>query len=337
MLRDLLRGFGRAALRRVEHQPPPEGPADHFTSAPPRPIRPGEVITVLSWNLQFAAGTRHHFFYDGGRAVFVPPDEVRATLKAQGEALRAMAPDLALLQEVDRGADRTGRVDQLPPLAEAMGATGAASAVIHRALYVPTPSHRPMGRVELHQATCSTRGLARAGRTALPLMREARWRQVFNLKRALLWAELPVEGRARPLWVGNVHLSAFSRGDGTLQAQVERLCAVIQALPPDQPWILAGDFNLLPVGDDPRRLGEHAAEYTDDPNPLAALTALAREAFPAPLAPESRTYIPFGGAADRKIDHVFTGGPVEVLQAEVETRYDALSDHRPLVVQLKPH
>jgi len=41
--------------------------------APPRPIVPGEALTVVSWNLQFAAGTRHHFFYDGGQAVFVPP------------------------------------------------------------------------------------------------------------------------------------------------------------------------------------------------------------------------------------------------------------------------
>ncbi|MEY3211285.1 MAG: hypothetical protein RIT28_1766 [Pseudomonadota bacterium] len=335
MIRDTLRSLGRRALRRVEHQPPPEGPADHFSSAPPRPIVPGEALTVVSWNLQFAAGTRHHFFYDGGQAVFVPPEDVRATLAAQGEALRTMAPDLALLQEVDRGADRTGRIDQLPPLVSAIGATGAASAAIHRALYVPTPSHRPMGRVELHQATCSTRGLSRAGRTALPLMREARWRQVFNLKRALLWAELPVEGRTHPLWVGNVHLSAFSRGDGTLQAQVERLCAVIRAFPPEQPWILAGDFNLLPVGDDPTRLGKDAAEYTDDPNPLAALTALAHEAFAAPLAPEARTYIPYGATADRKIDHIFTGGPVEVLRAEVETRFDALSDHRPLVARLR--
>ncbi|MBK9647938.1 MAG: hypothetical protein IPO67_22745 [Deltaproteobacteria bacterium] len=335
MIRDALRSLGRRALARVEHQPPPEGPADHFSSAPPRPIVPGEALTVVSWNLQFAAGTRHHFFYDGGQAVFVPPDEVRAVLQAQGEALRVMAPDLALLQEVDRGADRTGRLDQLPPLAKAMGATGTASAVIHRALYVPTPSHRPMGRVELHQATCSTRGLTRAGRTALPLMREARWRQVFNLKRAVLWAELPVEGHKHPLWVGNVHLSAFSRGDGTLQAQVQRLCEQLQTFPPEQPWILAGDFNLLPLGDDPARLGKDAAEYTDDPNPLAALTKLAQEAFAAPLAAEARTYIPYGGAADRKIDHVFTGGPVEVLSAEVERRFDALSDHRPLVVRVR--
>ena len=56
------------------------------------------------------------------------------------------------------------------------------------------------------------------------------------------------------------------------------------------------------------------------------------EIFQDPLAPENRTYLSYGTSEpDRKIDYVFIGGPIHLLEAQV-IRGEALeiSDHLPI-------
>jgi hypothetical protein len=74
-------------------------------------------------------------------------------------------------------------------------------------------------------------------------------RAVFNLKRALFELQMPLEGGGA-MTVLHTHLSAFSHGDGTLEAQVAALleCGAA-ATTAGQPWLLAGDMNALPPGD----------------------------------------------------------------------------------------
>ncbi len=323
-----------AALKLLSYEPGPVAPARVVQERPAEPLRPGQRFTVLSWNLQFAGTREHHFFYDGGRAVSVPPEDVERALGAMREVLAEVRPDIALLQEVDRGADRTGRRDQLHPLFTAPGApwTCWLSAPYHRSIYVPAPPHEPLGRVDTHLAIFSRFALRAGERLDLPRLDEPRIRQAFNLKRALLWAELPVAGEA-PLRIGDTHLSAFSRGDGTLHRQV---AAVDRWMGRDERFVLAGDFNLLPPGDDPGRLEAEGELYADEQNPMEALIPARREAFEgALLAPESRSYLPFGAAApDRKIDYVFAGRALTVVDARVIERLD-ISDHLPLLVTLE--
>ncbi|MFT5684512.1 MAG: endonuclease/exonuclease/phosphatase family metal-dependent hydrolase [Myxococcota bacterium] len=318
---------------RAGYRPEPVEPVEPFgpEGAPPIPV--GEAFTVLCWNLQFAGSRKHHFFYDGGPAVHVPPADVEETVRGITALLSEQAPDIALLQEIDRDADRTGRRDQLRRYRDSGRGLKWASTPYHRAAYVPHPTHEPMGRVDLHLGMLSRRGLLDVQRIALPLLDEPRIRQAFNLKRALMTAVVPIEGGGT-LRVANTHLSAFSRGDGTLARQVAVLKAWMESQPPDQPWLLAGDFNLLPPGDTPARLSTESDLYADDTNPIGALLPAFREAFGDQLAEGARTYQPFGASGpDRKIDYVFYGGPLEVISAEV-LRSD-LSDHLPLSVTLR--
>jgi endonuclease/exonuclease/phosphatase family metal-dependent hydrolase len=151
-----------------------------------------------------------------------------------------------------------------------------------------------------------------------------------------LAAELPIAGGGPPLAVAVTHLSAFSYGDGTLVQQVDALAAWMAARPPDQPWILAGDLNLLPPGDDPKRLAVESELYADDPNPVERLLPRFQEAFADPLDPGVRTYLPFGAAEpDRKIDYVFYGGPIRLTGAEVLREHSQISDHLPIRVQFQ--
>jgi len=308
-------------------------------SVPPDPLRAGDTLRLLSWNIQYAASRKHHFFYDGGPTTRVPEDDVRETLAALSDALVQQQPDLLLLQEVDRGSARTAHIDQLPGLVDASGARRWASTTYHRSFFVPHPLPRALGRVDMHLAMGSRHELRLAERIQLPLLDEGRLRRAFNLKRAVLWAEIPVEGMALPLAVAVTHLSAFSRGDGTMEEQVAVLEDwMSRREATGQPWILAGDLNLLPPGDDPGRLADGAESYADAANPIQRLVPRFRTitAVERLLAPEQRSYLPFGAAEpDRKIDWIFVGGDVEVLQAQVLREYSELSDHLPLLAQLR--
>ena len=298
-----------------------------------RMLEPGEVFTVLNWNLQYSASRKHNFFYDGGSAVHVPQQDVVDTLRQVREVVEAVDADLVLLQEVDRGSARTSDIDQLEELVDPARWPVWVSAPYHRSAYVPHPSGNHLGRVDMHLAVLSRLALDSAVRIDLPRLDEPWIRQIFNLKRALLAVEIPVVGEA-PLRVGNTHLSAFSHGDGTLGRQVGVL----------RDWmaradrvLLAGDFNLLPPGDDRTRLPDGGEHYADEANPLEVLVAQYSEVSGRSiLSPNWYTYLPFGSdEPDRKIDHIFYGKELEVLEARVLSEYSEISDHLPIWLKVR--
>lgn len=305
---------------------------------PNEPVPLGKTLKLLCWNLQFAGSRKHHFFYDGGQAVHVPVSDVEATLSQITNLLKSKNPDFVLLQEVDRHSDRTGNTDQLESLKAYNQGVSWVSTPYHKVPYVPHPSHEPMGRVNLNLSTLSRYEVTSARRHQLALLNEPRWRQFFNLKRAILETTIPIGvGANRPnLILGNTHLSAFSGGDGTLDKQITQIEAWIESIPEGQPWILAGDFNLLPAGDNPSRLGKDSELYADAKNPIERLTQKYTHAFPELLSPEARTYLPFGaGEPDRKIDYIFYGGPIEIQSAAVLREASAISDHLPLEISFR--
>ncbi len=305
---------------------------------PTEPAPMGKTLKLLSWNLQFSGSRKHHFFYDGGGAVHVPQTDVKETLQHIKAFLTERDPDFALLQEIDRHSDRTGNIDQLEQLKSYAPGIGWVTTPYHKVPYVPHPPHEPMGRVNLNLGTLSKYEISSARRHQLALLNEPRWRQFFNLKRAVLETTIPVGvGANRPtLILGNTHLSAFSGGDGTLSKQIAQLDAWIESIPKGQPWILAGDFNLLPIGDTPERLGEDGKLYADVENPLQRLASKYKMAFSDPLSESARTYLPFEAEEpDRKIDYIFYGGPIEIESANVLRQASAISDHLPLEITFR--
>lgn len=299
----------------------------------------GRPFRVVSWNVQYAATRRQHFFYDGGEAVHVPPEDCAEGLAGIVATLGALRPDVALLQELDRDSDRTGRSDQLAHLASRTRFGRWASATCHRSRFVPAPTARPLGRVDMHVAIGARFPLLGPRRLQLPLLVEPRVRKAFNLKRCLLTAAVPILGSRRRLHLAVTHLSAFSRGDGTLARQVAALRAWMEARERSgDPFVLGGDLNLLPPGDDPTRLGRDAAEYADHPNPIEALTPRFRSIVPPDrlLDPAARTYLPWGAPlADRVLDYVFVSEGIEVLEAGPVVSASPISDHHPLVATLR--
>jgi endonuclease/exonuclease/phosphatase family metal-dependent hydrolase len=322
----------------TEHRPDPVEPVAVSCEGATTPLKVGEPIKILSWNVQYGASRKHQFFYDGGQAVHVPIEDVKETTAAIASALSAYGADVLLLQEIDSDSARTHRINQGPIYKKGAGAVCEAVTTYHRSPFVPSPTTNPLGRVDMGlQLLTRSAPLAKAERIQLALLDEPRIVQMFNLKRALLTAEVPIEGWPQPLALAVTHLSAFSKGDGTLAKQVAQLRAWMDARPKDQPWILAGDFNLLPPGDDPGRLAAEGDAYRDPVNPMEALLKDYRDIFgDAQLDPMNRTYLPFGfPEPDRKIDYVLVGGPIEVIEAKVLREHAAISDHLPLVATLR--
>lgn len=335
-----LAAFALAALVALafltEHKPASEEEATVVSAGAAQPLEVNTTFTVLSWNLQFGAGRKREFFYDGGPAVHVPEADVRATMAKMREALAGAGPDIALLQEVDRNCKRTAYIDQLPAYVQGARAASYVSVPYHRSPFVPKPLTNPLGRVDMHLAILSRALLTHAVRRQLALKQTLRLVQVFDLKRALLTAEVEVAGLDKPLKIAVTHLDAFSYGDGTLSKQVAALEEWMASHAPDQPWILAGDFNLLPPSDSPDRLNESRPLYTDAKNPMERLIPRFREVLGDQLDPRNRTYLPFGdNAADRKIDYFFVGGPIEVIEARVMHEHKELSDHLPIMAMLR--
>ena len=65
------------------------------------PTYDGQPLKVCVWNVQYGAGIRQHYFYDGGDAVSAPRPEVEQGIRKIGDGA-TIDPDIALLQEVDR-------------------------------------------------------------------------------------------------------------------------------------------------------------------------------------------------------------------------------------------
>lgn len=331
----VLAGVVRASL----FLPPDVKPEAVHGDAPPAPA--GETLRVLVYNAQFAGTRRHHFFYDGGEASHVPPEDVEWALSQLESLVREADPDVVLWQELDRDSARTGRVDEVARLTTGWPAWTSAS--YHKAPYVPIPAHEPLGRVDLQLVTASRYGLTDARRHQLALLDEPFYRRALDLRRALLEAHMQLEGGGE-LIVMNTHLSAFSYGDGTLNRQMDQLGDhMAQAEASGSPWILAGDLNALPPGDDPSRLGDDAVWYADD-TPVAPL--LARYSIAAPVQdlltdPSLRTYQPWGGTPDRTLDYMFYGGGLELVSYRVLQQEGAdISDHLPVLAEFRlpgPH
>ena len=334
----LVLGGGALLVLCLNYFPKPLEKVSVRCTGPSVSLRPGQRFKVLSWNLQYSAGRSYHFFYDGGKDVHASRARVEQTLGEIDKVLSDWRPDILLLQEVDRDSARTARIDQLAHLRKRGHGACWASAPYHRSRYVPVPLGNALGRVDMHLATGARYRVSWSRRHALPMLNEWFARRAFNLKRAILEAAIPLEGHPRPLVVLNTHLSAFSYGDGTLERQVKVILKRLAELDARGfPWILSGDFNMLPPGESGKRLGLEAKYYAETSSPLSELTDLYRTAV-SPKAykadPERYyTYIKYGAKKpDRRIDYIFVSKDIQIHDMRILPQPSYSSDHLPLLL-----
>jgi endonuclease/exonuclease/phosphatase family metal-dependent hydrolase len=307
----------------------------------------GQAVKIMSWNVQYMAGKNYVFFFDvaDGNGPDERPSaaDIALTLGEVGRVIGEEAPDVVLLQEVDDGAARTDHQDQLGLLLARLDGRYPChcSAFYWRAWYVPHP--RIHGSVGMKLSILSKYRITAALRHQLVRKPEDLVTRQFSIQRAVLEARMPVKG-GKDLAVLDVHLEAFAKGTDTLAHQVGQVKSILDGLTREGcPWVIGGDFNLLPPGRY-ASLPEGQRVYFNDRTEISPLF----EAFQAVPSLEEingpdralwLTHYPNDPAVkgpDRTIDYLFMPWSLALTEHHVRQQ-DTLriSDHFPVVATIQ--
>lgn len=204
---------------------------------------------ILCYNVQFMAGKDYVFWFDApdGNGPDTSPslEAVRRTTAEVANIIIDEDPNFVFLQEVDDGAKRTHKEDQLKLLLDKLPATfhNHTSAFYWKSGFVPHP--RILGRAGMKLSILSKHRIDSAKRHQLALTPNNLLAKHLGIKRAILEAHIPFK-EGGELVLLNTHLEAFSKQSDTLQKQVQQVDTILSNLVvANVPWVIGGDFNLL--------------------------------------------------------------------------------------------
>jgi endonuclease/exonuclease/phosphatase family metal-dependent hydrolase len=327
--------------RYLNYHPRPIEPVEtHNREAAPL-LLPGQRIRVVTFNVQFLAGTGYSFFYDGGPDTLVARSDVESTATKVGAFIANSNADLVLLQEVDCGARRTGYLDELTLLLNALPAElqNYAASYYWRSKFVPHP--KVLGSAGTMLVLFSRYCLGRARRYQLPGNPGNPIERDFNLKRAILEVEIPL-ANGEFLTILNTHLEAFPKGGCVMERQTRKVLDRLDWLSQrSQPWILGGDFNLLPPGQaarltpqsrgihhEPSEIGSLYERYAGVPT-VAEATGNRMHRYFTFTQQSGTDRIPV-----RTLDYLFAAPTVAIERYSVEQEgMMSVSDHLPLIAE----
>lgn len=306
----------------------------------------GQSIKVMSWNVQYFAGKSYVFYYDlpdySGPDTRPTSQDIQRTLSEAARIIDDEDPDILFLQEVDEGAARTDGQDQAERLQGLLKESYPykAEAFYWKARFVPHP--KIMGSVGMKLVILSKYRIDTATRIALPGPVGNFFTHRLNLQRCLLTGELPLEGGGHLVLI-NLHLEAFPETPDLLSRQLEALEKTIMvAQTQGNPFIAAGDFNLLPPGQYDA-LPEHQRTHYSSEGEMTPLfdryTVVPGLAETDPEAPYP-WYTQFPNdpdvsGPDRTIDYLLFPEGVLLQSAQVRAHDTTrISDHLPVVVRL---
>jgi endonuclease/exonuclease/phosphatase family metal-dependent hydrolase len=303
----------------------------------------GQSIKVVTYNVQFFAGTSYNFFYDGGPDTLVDPRDVEITIRDFAAFITAENPDFILLQEVDHGARRTAYLNEVNLVLTALPSElrNHVGTYYWRSKFVPHP--KIMGSAGTRLMIFSRYRLGKGRRYQLPLRPANPIEQDFNLKRAILEAYVPMTDGGSFV-ILNTHLEAFARGTNIMERQIEKVLrrlAMLEEL--NVPWVIGGDFNLLPPGQWARLSPLSRGAHTD-PSEISAI--FQRYAGVPTVSDatgeEMRKYFTFTQRSGtdripvRTLDYLFAAPTVAVERYAVNQEgMTKVSDHLPLVGEFR--
>ncbi len=312
------------------------------TGQPPMLV-PGQALKVMTWNVQYLAGKRYVFWNDlaQGDDEAPTPEDMAFSLDEVARVIRDEQPDVVLLQELDDGAKASDYQNQLKLLQERLTDLYPCSAHAFdwKADFVPDP--HIFGSVGRQLATLSRYRIEHAERLQLPVQPANFISRQFQPKDALLATTLPLSDGGQ-LVVFNTHLDRATQPDDTLQAQVTAVAKVLDKHESHgTPWLIGGDFNLLPLGQYRRLPTEQRTPYSAD----SALHVLWDKYPMIPTNNEASgidrakwlTHYPNDpglNGPDRTVDYLFYSPKIKRVEATV--RQDdtlRISDHLPVIAR----
>ncbi|RMT36852.1 Endonuclease/exonuclease/phosphatase protein [Pseudomonas syringae pv. spinaceae] len=304
---------------------------------------PGQALKVMTWNIQYLAGKRYVFWYDmadgSGPDERPTPEDLAYNLDEVARVIRDEQPDIVLLQGVDDGAKNSDYQDQQKLLQERLADLYPCStqAFYWKAEFVPSP--HIWGSVGRKLTTLSRFHIDSAERLQLPMPDANIISRQFQPKNALLVSYLPLRDGGK-LAVINTHLATAKPGDGTAHEQIASTETLLSKLEGGgTPWLIGGDFNLLPLGQYQRLPEQQRHGYAAD----SELHALWEKYPMIPNNTESSgtdrsqwlTHFPNDNrinGPDRTVDYLFYSPSLKRVSARVRKDDTLLiSDHLPVI------
>jgi endonuclease/exonuclease/phosphatase family metal-dependent hydrolase len=223
-----------------------EEPAQHYearqkTQAP----NVAASVSVMNWNIKFGGGRLDFFFDCHGIRGLMSRDEVIEHLDQLVGKIRAVEPDILILQEVDVASKRSDYIDMVQYLLDHTDLNEGVYASQWRADFVPSDG---IGKIDSGNAILSRWPIDEATRIALPLVGEYDdLKRYFYLKRNVLRAKVRLPGQ-EAFYVVASHAEAYAQ-DGTKKVHIDRFKEVLDNLASEGAVFVAGaDLNALPPG-----------------------------------------------------------------------------------------
>ena len=300
----------------------------------------GETYRIASYNIGFGAYSNDYsFFMDGGKESRArSPEAVRENVTGAMETVKAIAPQLLLLQEVDVDGTRSYHINELEELVDASLEELFASRTFaqnYDSPYLFWPLTEPHGANRAGQATYSVFPIDSGLRRQLPI--EEGFMKLVDCDRCYSVQRIPLAGDGAELVVYNLHLSAYTSDGAIAEEQLQMLFDDMLAEYEKGNYAIAGgDFNKDLLGNSDQIFGVSGPAYTWA-QPIPAALIPEGLSIAAPFDPEKPAAScrnadrPYGPDNYRvTVDGFIVSANVEVKTAQVwETGY-RWSDHNPV-------
>lgn len=290
---------------------------------------PDSSFTFITWNIGYSGqGDRADFFYDGGKQVRAPREDVEHYKQGIAEFFRSNAnTDVFFIQEIDSMADRSQNFNQIDFYGQHLPEHMRAFAMNYNVKFVPMPLHNPMGGVVSGLATYSRLPAIDFERHAFDS--QFSWpTRIFFLDRCFLSHRTPLEN-GKELVAINTHCSAYDTSGTLVAGEIERIMAFAQAEYDKGNYVvIGGDWNQCPPNYTP-------INSDGDYNEFVLSDAQLPDGFKwvaDPSTPTNRKLetVYSENSYTSVIDHFVVSPNLEVVEVKTVDQKFAWSDHQPV-------
>jgi len=201
-------------------------------------------MTVMTYNIGYCGMDKDvDFFMDGGKeSRSLSKEKTIENLKESFKIIEKEDPTFIFLQEVDKKATRSYKIDQYNYFTSNLNGYSSSFAINYKVPWVPVPIKKPHGNVVAGLANFSKLAVDKSTRYDLP-GKESWPRQLADLDRCVLVNRIPIEN-GKELVLINLHLSAYDKGGKIRKQQLDFLSSFLQEEYKKGNYIVAGgDFN----------------------------------------------------------------------------------------------
>lgn len=297
------------------------------------------VLSFLVWNIGYAGlGAEADFFYDGGKTVTSPQEQVKKNLDGIKKYLSdKQETDFILLQETDRSSKRSWKVDQAEEFWKLLPKHVSAFTPNFDVRFLPFPFTDPIGKVLGGLQSLSRYYPSASQRVALPGISDFP-RRYFYLDRCLLVQRFDVAG-GKELIVVNAHFEAYDEGGTVKKQQREVTKKILEEEYAKGNYVVVGaDWNIAPPDFD-----VHKWEKQKEEDPLYLMKndsiyipgwSYVYDASVPTNRKNNFSYTP-KTTFTTVIDYYFVSPNIEVQEVKTTDLEFAYSDHQPVKLRIR--